>query len=109
MTVPERAPIPKCPLCGVELEVWEMEPAGTCGLETMRPAGAGVCSECFSRWHDAPIYRKRWEEAVALLRKAGRYPGHPFVSEMACEPFDPACLRCRIDAFLASQPAAVNP
>jgi len=67
----------RCPLCRSELDVDEMEPDETDGLTEMRPDGAGVCGECYGRWHDAKVYKARAEkaererdEARALLREA---------------------------------------
>lgn len=50
----------KCPLCCDHIEPWEGEsPPGAVGADAIRPDGAGVCSECYGRWHDAPVYRAR--------------------------------------------------
>jgi predicted RNA-binding Zn-ribbon protein involved in translation (DUF1610 family) len=54
-----------CPLCGDELDPDEADYDSVCP-----PAGAGVCSRCFARWHDAPVYEKRAAAATARADKA---------------------------------------
>lgn len=49
-----------CPLCGDDLDPDEADYDSD-----IPPAGAGVCSRCFCRWHDAPVYEKRAKEATA--------------------------------------------
>ena len=60
----------RCPLCRAELDPDEMDPAYTGGMTELRPAGAGVCSECYGRWHDAPVYAKRAKDATARAERA---------------------------------------
>ena len=64
-----------CPLCGDDLDPDEADYDSD-----IPPAGAGVCSRCFCRWHDAPVYEKRAKEATAradalaaLLKEARGY------------------------------------
>lgn len=89
-----------CPLCGDDLDPDEADYDSD-----IPPAGAGVCSRCFCRWHDAPVYEKRAKEATAradalaaLLKEArGRVQTHDsqgYPSRMA------ANFLARIDAEL---------
>ena len=64
----------RCPLCRSELDVDEMEPDETDGLTEMRPDGAGVCGECYGRWHDAKVYKARAERAEREVERMRARP-----------------------------------
>ena len=52
--------IERCPLCQGYIEPWEEEPdADANGVVAIRPDGAGVCSECYAKWHDYDVLRRR--------------------------------------------------
>lgn len=48
-----------CLFCRTELDPDEMDDGSD-----LPPLAPGVCSECFQRWHDEPVWRKRLKEAA---------------------------------------------
>lgn len=79
-----------CLFCRTELDPDEMDDGSD--LPSLAP---GVCSECFQRWHDEPVWRKRLKEATDKPAQAGEavawgYRGrdgkiHPAVDRLFAE------------------------
>lgn len=55
-----------CLFCRTELDPDEMDDGSD-----LPPLAPGVCSECFQRWHDEPVWRKRLKEAADKPAQAG--------------------------------------
>lgn len=55
-----------CLFCRTELDPDEMDDGSD-----LPPLAPGVCSECFQRWHDEPVWRKRLKEATDKPAQAG--------------------------------------
>jgi hypothetical protein len=56
----------RCLFCRTELDLDEMDDGSD-----LPPLAPGVCSECFQRWHDEPVWRRRLKEATDKPAQAG--------------------------------------